>query len=122
MASVSSSDVISFSATAAISAYTRVKYSAADTIAAASATEYAIGYTLEDAAAADLVPVKLAMPSRLVRAAVAITAASELYPAASGQVTGISTGLRQIGVAREAATAANDIIEMLPVETGIYHA
>jgi hypothetical protein len=113
-----------FTAAAAISAYTRVYLSAADTVSAAGATgasSFAIGYTLEDAAAADRVPVKLLAPPVLVRAAVAITAASELYPAASGQVSGISTGLKQIGVANESATAANDIIEMIVVESGNYH-
>lgn len=125
MSASSSTEVKTMVAGAAISAYTRVYLSAANTVSAAGATgatSYAIGYTLEDAASGDNVPVKLLAPSRLVRAAVAITAANELYPAASGQVTGISTTLRQIGVANEAATAANDIIEMLVVESANYHA
>lgn len=124
MATYHSTGEKSFVTSAAVSAYRRVTINSSNYVAAAGATDFAIGYAMEDAASGDTVRVRLANAGGtfLVAANVAITAGSELYPAASGRVTGISTGLRQIGLAAQAATAQDDIIEMIPVEISAYHA
>jgi hypothetical protein len=56
-----------------------------------------------------------------VKAASAITLGSEIYPATSGRVTGISTSLLLLGYnAKQAAAAANDIIELIPIVPANY--
>lgn len=85
----------------------------------ATATHIPIGVTLSAAAAGEPVGVKLlnSQGSVEIVAAGAITAGAIVYAAADGEVSAVPTAAgtyRKIGVALEAATADQDIIEVLP--------
>jgi hypothetical protein len=109
--------VKSFTAGAAIGQHTLVKLTTGK-LAAAALTEEPLGTLLEASFAdGDVRPVRLrsAEGTMLCKAANAITAGAVVYGRASGLVDDVATsaGIR-IGVALEAATATNDIIEVLP--------
>lgn len=109
----------SFVASAAITKHSRVKLSSGK-VAAAGIAEDWIG-TAEDAAFADgdMVAVRLrtAQGTQKYIAAGAVTAGARVYAAASGKIDDtVSTEL--VGIALEAATANNDIIEVLNVAGG----
>jgi hypothetical protein len=79
--------------------------------AAAGATNVDVGVTQADCASGDPVMARLYLQTDMMKAAGAITAGSEVYPAASGLVGGSAVGTH-IGIAGEAATAAADVIEI----------
>ena len=106
-----------FVASAAITQYARVKLDAAGTVSTAGLTDKDIGTAQQAAfAAGDLVDVKLrtAPGTHKMIAAGAVTAAAEVITQASGKIddAATSTGYR-LGIAMEAATANNDIIEVM---------
>lgn len=97
-----------------VAKYTLVKLSAAGTVQNTGAGEDPIGVAQRAASAGEQVPVKLwnAGGTFLVTAAGAVTAAAAVYAAASGKVDDTVSG-NVIGKANEAATAANDLIEII---------
>jgi len=103
-----------FAAGAAIGQFLRVYLTASNTLALAGANDYGIG-TMEDpsTAANEQVGVRLnsAQGSRKCVANGAITVGDPVYLAASGKVG--ASGSVRYGTALEAATADNDIIEVL---------
>jgi len=106
-----------FVASAAISQYARVKVDAAGTVSTAGLTDKDIGTALNAAfAAGDLVQVKMrtAPGTHKMIAAGAVTLGAEVITQASGKIddAATSTGYR-LGIALEAATANNDIIEVM---------
>ena len=110
-------DVMTFVADEALAIHTRVRMTAASgtNIVYADAGEQAIGTTLEAIASGDPGPVKLvnAPGTVLVTAGEAFAVQAVLYNGTSGVVQDTSSGTA-IGTALEAATAAGDIIEMMP--------
>jgi hypothetical protein len=102
-------------AVAAITKYQRVKLTAANTVNVAGDEETAIGVAMENVASGDPVGIKLLNDGGVIPvvAAGAITAATSVYGAASGRVEG--SGTTAIGSAIEAATAAGQVIGMIPV-------
>ena len=103
-----------FAAGAAIGQFLRVYLTSSNTLALAGANDYGIG-TMEDPATAanEQVGVRLnsAQGSRKCVANAAITVGDPVYLAASGKVG--ASGSVRYGTALEAATADNDIIEVL---------
>lgn len=103
-----------FTAGAALGMYLRVKLSAGK-LAAAGLSDNELG-TLENAsfASGDVRPVRLASAQGTCKmvASAAITAGAAVYAAASGKISS-TVGPVYVGVALEAATANNDIIEVL---------
>lgn len=107
-----------FTAGAALSKFSRVKLSSGVLVAAgvgASDDLLEIG-VVEDAtfASGDIVRVRLrsAQGTTKMIAAAAIGAGVAVYGAASGQISTTASG-GAIGISMEAATAANDVIEVL---------
>lgn len=103
-----------FTAGAALGVYLRVKLSAGK-LAAAGLSDNELG-TIENAAFAsgDVRPVRLSSAQGTVKmvASGAITAGVAVYAAAAGKISA-TVGPVYIGIAFEAATANNDIIEVL---------
>jgi hypothetical protein len=103
-----------FTAGAAIGQFLRVYLTSSNTLALAGANDYGIG-TMEDPATAanEQVGVRLnsAMGTRKCVANAAITVGDPVYLAASGKVG--ASGSVRYGTALEAATADNDVIEVL---------
>ena len=103
-----------FAAGAAIGQFLRVYLTSSNTLALAGANDYGIG-TMEDPATAanEQVGVRLnsAQGSRKCVANAAITVGDPVYLAAAGKVG--ASGSVRYGTALEAATADNDIIEVL---------
>lgn len=99
----------------ALSAFRRVKISGS-TVVYADAGEHGIGVTQEAVASGDNVSVRLDTHggSQKVTASKAIIAATVVYGAADGKVTDSASG-NAVGQTCEAATAANDIIEIVPI-------
>jgi len=108
-----------FQASAALDKYLRVKLSSGK-LAAAGIGEGGLG-TLDRAALAsdDYVPVRLwtAQGTRKMVAAGAVTQFANVYAAASGKVDDTNSG-HYLGIALQAATADDDIIEVLPLTGG----
>lgn len=105
-----------FTAGAAIGQYIRV-YLSSGKLAVAGLTNKEIGQA-EVAAFADgdVIPVRLrtAQGTCKMVAAGAITAGAAVYTAASGKIDDVATSTGfLVGTALEAATAANDVIEVL---------
>lgn len=119
MATESASNLHVIKTASALSAWVRVDLDSSGELEAAGADGRCIGILQHDAASAEYATVK-GLPSYLAKAAVAITIASEIYPASSGKVTGISTTLLSLGRNRQAATAAGDIIEIIPFISTAY--
>lgn len=85
----------------------------------ATATDDPIGVSMDTKSAADVVAVQFLKSggSYEMIAAGAISADAKVYAAADGKVQALPTDAgtyRQIGIALEAATAAGDVIEVLP--------
>lgn len=119
MASFVDTNTKAFTAGAAIGQYLRVVLSAGK-LAAASATQQMLG-TLEDASFADLdvrnVRLRTASGTRKMVASEAISAGSPVYAAGSGKIA--ADGSVMEGIALEAATADNDIIEVMTATGGV---
>lgn len=107
-----------FTAGAALTKYTRVKLSSGLLVAAgvgASDDTLEIGTILDASfASGDVRPVHLRSAAGTTKmiAAAAISAGVAVYGAASGQISTTVSG-SPIGISLEAATAANDVIEVL---------
>lgn len=106
-----------FVASAAISQHARVKCDAAGTVSTAGLTDKDIGTAMNAAfAAGDQVQVKLrtAAGTHKMIAAGAVTLGAQVNTQASGKIddAATSTGF-PLGMALEAATANNDIIEVI---------
>jgi len=104
-------------ASAAITQYARVKLDAAGTVSTAGLTDKDIGTAQQAAfAAGDVVSVKLrtAAGTHKMIAAGAVTQGAEVSTQASGKIDDAATATGyKLGIALEAATANNDIIEVL---------
>lgn len=107
-------------AAGAVSKYLRVKTPGA--IAAANAFDQSIGTMDRDCLVAGPCTVRLksAMGTRKMVAAVAITAGSWVYGAASGKVSSVANG-NTVGIAMEAATANNDVIEVMEYNSPVFN-
>lgn len=106
-----------FVASAAIAQYARVKISGAGTVAEAGLAEKEIGTAVNEAfAAGDAVQVRLrtAAGTHKMIAKEALAVGATVYTEAGGKVQDTAeTTAFQVGTALEAATAENDIIEVL---------
>lgn len=109
-----------FLASAAIAPFTRVSLLSTGKVAAAGAGEFGVG-TAETRSFADNDPITVRVNSsegtKKVIASTAITIGAQVYAAAAGRVA--ATGTICLGTALEAATANNDIIEILPVNVDL---
>lgn len=103
--------VKSFTAASAISAYSLITVNSSGQAALATTNDLHVGVAQADVASGDQTPVRLYTPTFLMKAAGAITAGSQVYPAASGKISGSAVG-SNIGMACEAATASGDVIEI----------
>ncbi len=104
-----------FTAAGTIAQYSRVLLGSGGTITAAVLADQEIGIAMERAVSGDVIPVKLrsATGTHKAIAAAAITCGAAVYSAAAGKVSVSATGAYQLGKALEAATANNDVIEIL---------
>jgi hypothetical protein len=112
--------ILTFQAGVDLVAHRRVKLETGSTttppeVVYADAGEQHIGVTMRNAEDGEMVAVKLRNypGSEEVEAAGTFAYKATLYGAADGKVDDVSSG-SAIGVAKEAATAAGDIVEMLP--------
>lgn len=107
-------NVIPETAAGAVAAYLRVKTPGA--VAAAGALDQSIGTMNTDCLAAGpcSVRARTATGTRKMVAAAAISAGAYVYGAASGKVSSVGNGNIE-GIAREAATADGDVIEVLSI-------
>lgn len=107
----------SFQASAAITQYARVKMASDGTISTAGLTDRECGVAMEASlASGDVIPVKLrsAGGTHKMIAAGAVTRGALVYTAASGKMDDVATATGYLlGHALEAATANNDVIEVL---------
>lgn len=107
---------VSFTASGTVTKHNVVKLSAADTVAQCGAGEAGIGVAMDTVATTEQVQVKLfnAPGTFCCIAAGAISASSAVYTAAAGKVNDVQTGTGAIlGIAKNAATADGDYIEVL---------
>lgn len=113
-------NVMSFEAGEALEAFRRVKYSSG-TVVYADAGEYSIGVTEHIIAIGLQVSVRLANApgTRMCVAAGTFSQGAELYGADDGKVDDTAIGT-VYGTALEAATAADDEIEVMP-HVGVQH-
>lgn len=115
MSQYNATGVQGYTASAAVALYLRVYISAAHTVTLAGADNPGIGTVEEPAFAAnDPCTVRLwtAPGTQKMVANGAITAGSSVYAAAGGKVA--SSGAICLGEAKEAASADNDVIEVVP--------
>jgi predicted RecA/RadA family phage recombinase len=121
MASYTVGPEMTFEAGATLAQYTLVKMGSGGTITnstgVASEDNDVFGVVQEAASSGDSVLVTNLnnIASFKVKCAGAISKGAKVYTAASGLATATATSLTMIGLARDAATAANDIIEVLRV-------
>lgn len=115
MSSIIEYHVKSYVAAEAIGAHIRVKKSGIlDTIVIAGAGEASIGVTIANVASGDPVTVRLfnSFGSAFLKASAAIAKNALVYPTAAGKIDDAGTGA-PLGYAEDAATADNDVIEVL---------
>lgn len=108
-------------ATEALEAYRRVKLSATSGyVEYADGDNPGIGFTLAPAALGEQVSVQLRSFNGTVQleAAGAIALGGDVYGAADGKIEDV-VGSNLIGIALQAATAAADVIEVLPVGASV---
>lgn len=111
-------NVKSFEASAAVPIYARVAVGAGGKVSTASATVRGVGTAQQDVFAdGDRLGVRLfsATGTQKMIASAAITAGANVFAAASGKVA--SSGTVPVGIALEAATADNDVIEVMHSNT-----
>lgn len=114
----------SFPANAAIVQYSRVKLLSTGKIDVAGLTDRGIGIAMRPAFTADVtaetpIPVALDGPIRKAIANEALAIGADLFSEASGQVQDTSTATAfRIGIALEAATAQNDVIDYVALQSG----
>ena len=106
--------VVPDTAAGAVAKHLRVKTPGA--IAVAGALDPSIGTMDTDCLAAGPCSVRLktANGTKMMVAAAAITAGAYVYGAASGKISSVANG-NVAGVARDAATADGDVIEVMPI-------
>lgn len=106
--------VVPDTAAGAVAKYLRVKTPGA--VAAAGALDQSIGTMESDCLAAGPCSVRLktATGTQKMIAAAAISAGAYVYGAASGKVSSVANGNIE-GIAKEAATADGDVIEVQPI-------
>lgn len=102
----------SFTTAAALSAYSRVTINSSSQIALATNDALAVGVINDDAASGDVASVRMFHKTLLFKAAGAITAGSQVYPATVGKISGSEVSNSQIGLAIDAATTNLDVIEV----------
>ena len=113
MSSVIEYHTKSYTAGAALGAYVRVKKSGS-TVVAAGAGEAGIGVTIHNVANGEPVTVRLfnGFGTAFMKASAPIVQNAPVYGTANGKVDDAGTG-PFLGFAEEAATADNDVIEVL---------
>ena len=103
----------SFLASAALPAYRLT--TAAGALCGADATADIVGVTQEPAASGTYVPTRFLFAGTCkMTASVAIAVGALVYKAANGKIGTTNTN-RLVGICLEAATADNDVIEVLPI-------
>lgn len=104
-----------FVAAGTIAQYSRVVLGSGGTVTAAVLADKEIGIAMNAAVSGDLVNVKLrnAQGTHRAIAAAAIARGASVFSAAAGKVSVSATGAYNLGIALEAATANNDVIEIL---------
>jgi hypothetical protein len=105
-------NVVTFTASAAVTGGTMVSVSGDRTVATAAAKAAAIGVAGDDAAQGQTVAVRLAGPVERVAAAAAITAGAQVEAAAGGKIQTFTDG-PVLGVALTAADNADDLVEFV---------
>jgi len=108
----------SFEAITSLNAYTLVKVSTGDAITACDETEQPVGVLHQAAAQGDEVLVALLSKVGTVRikTAGAITRGTRVYGVDDGLVAdAVGSSRVCIGIALEAATAAGDVVEVMPL-------
>lgn len=121
MASYTVGPEMTFESAGTLAQFTLVKMGSGGTISnstgVASEDNDVFGVVQEAATSGDSVRVTNlnCVGSFKVKCAGAISRGAKVYTAASGLATATATSLTCIGLAREAATAANDIIEVVRV-------
>jgi hypothetical protein len=108
----------SYAATAAIAKHALVKAATVSTCTTAGLNDQAIGTADNEAfAAGDVISVSLLSKQGSLKclASGAFSVNAAVYGRASGKVDDIASGAKLAGVALEAATAADDIVEVMPV-------
>lgn len=115
------SSVVPDTAAGAVAKYLRVKTPGA--VAAAGALDQSIGTMESDCLAAGpcSVRVKTAVGTQKMIAAAAISAGAYVYGAASGKVSSVANGNIE-GIAKDAATADGDVIEIQPINQAVQNA
>lgn len=115
--SVQQKSPFTIKAAGTISIFSLVKLSSAEAVVnTATYTDCPVGVAQEAGVDDDFIAVKCIKDggTHKVRAAGAITAGADIYAAADGEVQALPVGAgtyRKVGIALEAATAADDIIE-----------
>jgi hypothetical protein len=114
MADVVEGNVKTYTAGGAIAIYRRVKVQSDKTVVHSGAAEVWIGTALNPATTGEQVAVKLltAAGTHKMVATTAFACGADLYGTADGMVDDVGTG-DVVGTAQEAATALNDIVEVL---------
>jgi hypothetical protein len=108
-------------ASGAVSAFLRVKTPGA--VTTAGALEQSIGTMDRNCLAAGpcTIRLKTSEGTKKMVSAAAITAGSLVYGAAGGKISSVANG-NVAGVALEAASANNDVIEVMPINSPIFNA
>lgn len=119
MSQLTDGNIRAFTAGEALNAFCRVKLDTDGTIIYADADHDAIGITEAAIADAAVGPVRLSTASGTVkiRCAGALSIGDTVYGAADGEIDDATDGVL-VGVAIEAATAAHDVIEVVPAVAG----
>ena len=110
-------NVRTFTSGATIPAFSRVRLNSGSLAVAGLTDDDEVGYTIEDSVSGDSVGVVLRTATGTVRAiaAAAISEGAYVYTAADGEVTVSASTAYPRGIALEAATADQDVIEILPL-------
>jgi hypothetical protein len=119
MTTANGTGYLSLPTAAAINEGERVHINASGQFALSGATDPSVGTATHNAASGGTLTVKLwtAPGTFLVVASAAITAGARLFPTASGRVDDAGTTPLNL-IAKEAATAAGNIIEAAPCMVG----
>jgi hypothetical protein len=115
MAQYVDSQTKAFTAAGTISQYQRVVLGSGGTITAAVLADKEIGIAQNAGVSGEVINVRLrtAQGTHKAIAAASIAAGANVFSAAAGKVSVSATGAFNLGVALEAATANNDIIEIM---------
>lgn len=104
-----------FTLAGTVAKYDRVKMSGASVVIT-GLTDRGIGVAQRAGVAGEEIEVRLdSAPSSMMKAAAAIVAGAGVWSAASGRVSVSASTAFRVGTAKEAATAAGDVIEVMPM-------